>query len=462
MGNFLYSAVVEANAGSPDGLDGAAASLPSARLRLAFLIGLLVLALPTSCAQAWAQEPDPESRRTSGWASIAWLIGAGAISLLGLAVILRRRHLEHWGPQTEGEPHTGADLLGPASGAPPPPGGQPERLGPYLLIDRIGEGGLAEVFTAAGPAPDGTIRPFVIKRLRREQSEDAMAMMHFLAERELGAALVHPNIAAVVDFAEADGQRFLVEEYLAGRDLGRLTRRMVELKQRPLSAAAILYLAHEVLSALDYAHGKRDENGEPLDLVHRDISPENILLSERAEVKLLDFGIAQVRGSSGLGTSGSETVKGNVDFMSPEQAQGFTVDHRADLFSVGLVIYFCAARAPLYRGKTLYDRLLAAASGPQERERDFIAGLPPPLPALLPGFLAINPAERFASAHLAREAIAPHCVGAPPELADAIRRLFGEELLREQARLEMVLAPARSRRPRARPERPARVSTEPS
>ncbi len=434
-------------------------------VRVGALAALLLLIFPTSCAQARAEEEVARgSREGIGWASIAWLVGAAAVSLLGLMVILRRRHSGRWSTEaeTEGEPHTDADLLGPASGDPPPPGSVPERLGAYLLIDRIGEGGLAEVFTAAGTAPDGTIRPFVIKKLRREQSEDAVAMMHFLAEKELGASLIHPNIAAVVDYAEAQGQRFLVEEYIAGRDLGRLTRRMVELKQRPLSAGAILYLAQEVLGALEYAHGKVDEHGEPLDLVHRDVTPENILLSERAEVKLLDFGIAQVRGSSGLGTSGNETVKGNVDFMSPEQAQGFTVDQRADLFSVGLVIYYCAARAPLYRGKTLYDRLLAAATGPQERERDFIAGLPPPLPALLPGLLATDPAERFGSAREVREAIAPFCVGATPELADAIRRLFGEELLRERARLEMVLGPARTRRPRPRPARPARVSTEPS
>jgi eukaryotic-like serine/threonine-protein kinase len=413
------------------------------------LLGLLLLPLPASCAQGDGEAGSPPS----ALASVAWLVGAGAISLLGLFVVLRRRDGGRWVGAPE-QPLVESDLL-PEAPEPPPPSPSarlPERLGPYLLIDRIGEGGLAEVFTAAWPAPDGTIRPLVVKRLRRERSEDVMAVNHFLAERELGASLLHPNIAAVVDFGEVDGQRFLVEEYIPGRDVGRLTRRMVELKQRPLSAAAILHLAHEVLGALEYAHAKVDDEGEPLDLVHRDVTADNILISELGEVKLLDFGIAQVRGSSGLGTSGNETVKGNVDFMSPEQARGFTVDQRADLFSVGLVIYYCAARAPLYRGKTLYDRLLAAAAGPQERERDFVAGLPPPLPELLPGLLAIDPAERFQSARQARETIAPHCVGGPQELAEAVQRLFGEELLRERARLELVLGRARTRRPRPRPD----------
>jgi serine/threonine protein kinase len=434
--------VVVANAGRPDGPARVSSLLP--------LIALLGLASAAGCRLS---DDIEEQRSPSRRASAAWLVGAGAVSLWGLLVVLRRKRESSPEGEADAEPLTDADLLqvdsAESAGEEPASTGElPGRLGPYLLIDRIGEGGLAEVFTAVGHAPDGTLRPVVVKRLRPERSEDAVAIMHFLAEKELGAALLHPNIAAIVDFGEAEGQRFLVEEYIAGRDVGRLTRRMVELKQRPLSANAILYLAHEVLTALEYAHSTLDERGEPLDLVHRDVTPDNILISERGEVKLLDFGIAQVRGSSGLGTSGNETVKGNVDFMSPEQARGFTVDHRADLFSIGLVIYYCAARAPLYLGKTLYDRLLAAATGPQERELAFIAGLPPPLPELLPGLLAIDPADRFQSAGEARDAIAPHCVGAPAQLSQAIRQLFGEELFRQQARLQVLLGPARSRRPR--------------
>jgi serine/threonine-protein kinase len=384
---------------------------------------------------------------------ILWLVLGATLSLLGLVVVIRRRP-DPAAPHQEdlGEPEILQPAIDPDQPRPP------ERLDRYLLIDRIGEGGLAEVFTAAAHEPDGSIRPLVVKRLRSDRAEDALAITHFLAEKELGSALVHPNIAAVVDFGEAAGQRFLVEEYISGRDVGRLTRRMVELKQRPLSAGAILHIAHEVLSALEYAHARLDDDGEPLDLVHRDVTPENILVSDRGEVKLLDFGIAQIRGSTG-GSDQPEgdTVKGNVDFMSPEQARGGAVDHRADLFSVGLVIYFCAARAPLYRGKTLYDRLLAAATGPGPREWDFIAGLPPPLPDLMPGLLATDPDQRFQTAGQARARLAPHCVGAPAELAEAIRRLFGDELLRERTRLQLALGPAPRRvRPREHRLWPAR------
>jgi serine/threonine protein kinase len=422
---------------------------------------------------ATAIDPISSSR-----GSIIWLVVGAAISLLGLYAAVRRRAEAPRDSETEAASPTGDDRHEPQGPWRPPvlelperllhaspgPGNGaselPERLGPYLLIDRIGEGGLSEVFTAARYAPDGSVQPLVVKRLRRDRAEDAMAVMHFLAERELGAALLHPNIATILDFGEMDGQRYLVEEYISGRDLGRLTRRMVEIKQRPLSARAILYVAHEVLRALEYAHARLDEDGEPLDLVHRDVTPENIVLSDKGEVKLLDFGIAQVRGSADSnGAAQSATVKGNVDFMSPEQARGWPVDRRADLFSVGLVIYFCAARAPLYRGKTLYDRLLAAASGPGERERAFIAGLPPPLPDLLPGLLAIDPAQRFQNAKEVRERIAPHCAAASAELADAIQRLFGDELVRERDRLEMALLSARGR-VRNRPAGPRRAFSE--
>ena len=112
------------------------------------------------------------------------------------------------------------------------------------------------------------------------------------------------------------------------------------------------------------------------------------------EVKLLDFGIARSHAAAAAGAE-AEGVKGNVDFMSPEQARGQQVDRRSDLFSLGLVIYFCAARAPLYRGKSIYDRLLAAATGPGAAEQSFIAGLPPPLPDLLARALKIDPRRAF-------------------------------------------------------------------
>jgi serine/threonine protein kinase len=339
-----------------------------------------------------------------------------------LSWVLRRKRELGGGVDSEGGDPSGAEVAPAAPGL--------GRFGPYHLIERIGEGGMAEIFTAL---EQGQRTPLVVKRLRPELCENPVAIAHFLEEGEVVCGLRHPNIVSVQDFGHVEGRHYIAGEYVAGRDLGRLTRRMVQLKQRPLSAATILHVAHEVLCALEYAHHRVDADGRPLDLVHRDITPENIMITLDGEVKLLDFGIA--RSHAAASSTGTDGVKGNVDFMSPEQARGLEVDRRADLFSLGLVIYFCAARAPLYRGKSIYDRLGAAATGPGRAEADFIAGLPPPLPDLLPSALAIEPRRRFQTAAEMRAAIAPYAERGADELAETVRRVFGEELAAERARL---------------------------
>jgi eukaryotic-like serine/threonine-protein kinase len=306
-------------------------------------------------------------------------------------------------------------------------------LGRYMLLDRIGEGGMAEIFTAVSFGSSGFRRSFVIKRLRPEMASSPMAVAHFIDEANLASTLVHPNIVPVFDFGEVGGAYFLAQEYIVGRDLGRLTRRMVEKHLPPLSPSAALYVAHEALRGLHYAHEKHADDGTALELVHRDVTPENIMISERGEVKMLDFGI--VKAAQRVAQTDIGIVKGNVDFMAPEQARGRPVDRRADVFSVGLVIYFAVARKPLYDGETLFDRLTRAAQGPGDEERARIAALPAPLPDLLQTALAIDPDERFDSALAFAQAIASHPHSGAAELTGVINAIFGDELALEQDRL---------------------------
>ena len=307
-------------------------------------------------------------------------------------------------------------------------------LGRYLLVDQIGAGGMAEVFTAVSFGVGKFRRPFVIKRLRAELDGNATAIGLFIDEANLASTLVHPNVVPVFDFGEVAGSYFLAEEYIVGRDLGRITSRLRDRDEPLLSRNAILHLANEILNGLAYAHDKRDDAGNPLGLVHRDITPENVIVSERGEVKILDFGIMKAK--QRVSQTDSGTVRGNVGFMSPEQARGRAVDHRSDLFSTGLVILHAATGEPTYPGQTFYDLLTSAASGPGPLQQARIAALPAPLPAILTRALAYDPDKRFQSSAEFSAAIAPHLEsGGQRELAHRLLSLFGDELRAEQDRL---------------------------
>jgi serine/threonine protein kinase len=308
-------------------------------------------------------------------------------------------------------------------------------LGRYLLVDQIGAGGMAEVFTAVSFGVGKFRRPFVIKRLRPELDGNATAVGLFIDEANLASKLVHPNVVPVFDFGEAGGSYFLAEEYIVGRDLGRLTGRIRERGEPLLSPAAVLYVANEVLNGLAYAHEKCDDEGRPLGLVHRDVTPENVIISERGEVKILDFGVMKAR-QQRVSHTDSGTVRGNVGFMSPEQARGKPVDHRSDLYSTGLLILYAATGEPTYRGETFYELLTAAGAGLGDAQRARIAALPAPLPAILTRALEFDPYDRFQSSAEFSAAIVPHLTGAPSsELARRMLALFGPELRAEQERL---------------------------
>jgi hypothetical protein len=316
-------------------------------------------------------------------------------------------------------------------------------LGRYFLVDRIGEGGMAEVFSAVSLGAGGFRRFFVVKRLRPEMKSNPVAVAHFIDEANLASTLVHPNIVPVFDFGEIDGTYFLAQEYVVGRDLGRLRRRMIERGERPLSPRAIFFLAHELLAGLQCAHDQRDDDGSPLDLVHRDVTPENVMISERGEVKLLDFGIVKIGKERGNQTEIGQ-LKGNVDFMSPEHAQAGTVDRRADLFSVGLVLYYAATGRPLYEGTSLYERLSRAAAGPGPEDWAKIAALPPALAEMLRRALAVDPDDRYQTATDFRAVVAPLMAGGDVELSSAISRNFDRELRAEQERLTSAFPRGRS------------------
>ena len=309
-------------------------------------------------------------------------------------------------------------------------------FGRYTLIDRLGQGGMAEVYTAVTFGAEGFRRTFVVKRLRAELARDPAVVAQFIDEANLGSNLVHSNIIPVFDFGKVGDEYFLAQEYILGRDLGRITARMIERHSTALPYPVVLHIAHETLKALEYAHTKLAETGRPMGIVHRDVSPNNVLVSARGEVKLFDFGIVKAEGRVTKTQQG--VVKGNVSFMSPEQARGADVDARADLFSMGLVIYYCLTGEVLYRGNTTYELLVRAATGPDPEEQARIAALPGPCAEIVARALKVDPGQRYQTATEFGAALLPHMTGAAAQVLQMMRDLFTAELQQEEARFASV------------------------
>ena len=317
-------------------------------------------------------------------------------------------------------------------------------IGRYSIVERIGQGGMAEIFSAVTMGEGSFRRPVVIKRLRPELTADPNAVAQFCDEANLLAALHHPNIVAVHDFGRSQNQFFLAEEYVFGRDLGRLVARRLAETAAPLPADVIAHVACELLKGLEYAHGLTNEQGRSLGIVHRDVSPENVMVSARGEVKLLDFGV--VKADEGrVARTDMGVVKGNVTFMAPEQARGLDVDARADLYSLALVMFFCATGKPMYVADTTYALLMKAGNGPGPEERAAIQALPATLAAVIDRATADKIEDRYPNAQAMAAALEPLARGGATATAALVVAHYGAELKQESHRMASYVPEQSSR-----------------
>lgn len=306
-------------------------------------------------------------------------------------------------------------------------GAEAASFGRYTVISRLGEGGMCELFIAGLGGPEGFQRTFVLKRLKPELARMRAAVDQFIDEAKLGSTLVHSNIVPVYDFGHVGDGFFMAQEYVVGRNVGEIVERHVERLREPLDVPSVLYIVHEALQALTYAHDRTSDDGEPLNVVHRDVSPGNILVSTGGEVKLIDFGIAKSEGRVSRTDIGN--VKGNAAFMAPEQARGLVIDRRADLFSLGLVAYYALLGDPLYHGSTSGEVFYAAVSGPTPERLQALDRLPPFVAQILSRALAVDPAERYTTADEFAADIVGHIgTGARAAMATLLNALFGPEL----------------------------------
>ena len=270
-----------------------------------------------------------------------------------------------------------------------------ERFGKYTLLQRLAVGGTAEISLARYDGIGGFEKLVALKRLLPNLCEDRQQVAQFLNEARIGAVLAHPNVVQFYEVGEAMGRYFIAMEYVHGTDLERVLRQLVAEKRRlPLEIA--LRIVSEVCSGLHYAHERADASGKPLGIVHRDISPANVLVSFDGAVKLIDFGVAKLLDTESLGRSG--VFRGKFAYMSPEQCAGEPLDARSDIFSVGIVLYEATLGQRPFIGEDQFQILRQITEGMATPPRAVDPSYPTELEAVVLRALAQRREERYPSA----------------------------------------------------------------
>ena len=291
-------------------------------------------------------------------------------------------------------------------------------VGPYRLGKRLGVGGMGEVYVAVGGVVEGP--PVALKLLLPHLADDKGAVLGFLDEARLVARMNHPNLVRVFDVGMDDERLYLAMELVPGVPLSSLIYALAAAQLQP-SPAVVLHVTRCLLEGLDHAHAQRGDGGRRLEIVHRDVSPQNLLVSVRGEVKLTDFGIAQA--SLSRRSANPTSVRGKFEYLAPEQARKQPVDRRADLFSVAATIAHLATLVSPFRRDTPRATLDAVEHDPFPD----LGRLRPELPSALTDALAVaaqkSPASRFASARELLAALPPAPEGAPQELAVLVQQL---------------------------------------
>lgn len=265
-----------------------------------------------------------------------------------------------------------------------------DRLGDYELLHELKSGGMGSVFLARKRAKGGFEKLLAIKTIRAELSSRSELRTMFLDEARLLARLEHPAVAQVYDFGEQDETLFLAMEYVPGV-------RFSDLAEAGTPPALALRLVADVCRALHAAHQLRDLEGQALEIVHRDVSPDNLMLSFDGHVKVLDFGIALMRGRQSPVTEYG-TIKGKPPYLSPEQVRGQRVDRRADIWSTGVVLWELLAGRHLFRGDSIYTVALAIEEHEIQAPSVFAGELPEGLDAIVLRALARKVEDRYQSA----------------------------------------------------------------
>ncbi|WP_425537561.1 protein kinase domain-containing protein [Myxococcus fulvus] len=310
---------------------------------------------------------------------------------------------------------------------------QHEQFGRYELQSRIGRGGMAETWRAQLLGAAGVTKPVLIKKVLPEYANDEAFVSMFISEARISASLSHGAIAQVFDFGQVDGEYFLAMEFVDGQPLNKVMKRALRSQFASLPVPIATYIALEMCRGLHYAHTRTDDKGELLHIVHRDISPDNVLISYEGQVKIVDFGIAKARSLRSFDTAPG-VVKGKYLFFSPEQARGEEVDARTDVWATAVVLFeMVCGRLPLEGPEYAVLHKLHTRQ-PMPRARDVRPDVPVRLDAILHKALAVRKEDRFESAHAFGDALAGFLFKAAPRFS----AMSAAYLLRELFRPDMT------------------------
>ena len=271
---------------------------------------------------------------------------------------------------------------------------QPTRFGKYLLVEKLATGGMAQLYRAKIIGVEGFEKFIAIKQILPHLAHEEELITSFIDEAKLAALLNHQNVVQIYDFGSMENSYFITMEFLFGKDLRAVNAKAKE-KGTPVSLENALYLISKVCAGLDYAHKLKDFQGKSLNIIHRDISPQNVFLTYEGDVKIVDFGIAKAASQSTITQVGM--IKGKVAYMSPEQAAGKVIDLRSDIFAAGILLYELVAGGRMFKG----DDTLQILS--KVREAEFTplgtlkSGLPEKLYDIVAKALAKDPEDRYQS-----------------------------------------------------------------
>jgi serine/threonine protein kinase len=324
------------------------------------------------------------------------------------------------------------------SQAQPPPTFQPELFGKYFLIDRVATGGMAEIFKAKTYSTAGFEKLQVIKRILAHLSDNEDFVSMFIDEAKISVSLQHANLVQIYDFGKIRDNYYIAMELVEGKDVKQILRKLAQ-KRKLLPEEFAIFIAHEVCKGLDYAHKKTNLQGEPLGIIHRDMSPSNVLVSYSGEVKIADFGIAKAEMSTYNTKDG--VLKGKFEYMSPEQARGEDVTQQSDIFSVGIILYEMLTGRRLFKTeneiKTL-EKIKAVSIRPPSSMNP---NIPQRLDELVMKALSKDLTSRYADARELQQDLLEYMYPSTPtaiqrSLALFMDQLFADDIMGERGRLE--------------------------